>query len=149
MENCFNATVVDAIKHNPVKCAGTILAGRGAALAYMQLALDVALFTAKETCMQYSLDQGIHNYLAYWLLPRHPHLFAFEVLQVANEASPIYTLGQVDAARIEAGEGGFAVYNRRGKRPPVLHQWDRRPQLADYMAAYQSEDPLEAARSLV
>ena len=60
--------MVDAIKHNPVKCAGTILAGRGAALAYMQLALDVALFTAKETCMTYSLDQvgmGLAN--EFWL----------------------------------------------------------------------------------
>lgn len=123
---------MEALLDSPVVCAGTILGGRNATLAYLQLVSDVAHFVAREACMTFGIDQGIHNYIVHYLKPRRPDLLRFEALQVANDDSPIYTLGMVDPPVREALPDGFAVVNRRGVRPPVLHQTDRKEVLSEH-----------------
>ena len=78
-------------------------------------------------------DQGIHNYIVHYLKPRRPDLLHFEALQVPNDDSPIYTLGMVDPPRIEVTHDGFAVFNRKGVQPPVVHQIDRKDALKDHL----------------
>ena len=50
-----------------------------------------------------------------------------------NDESPIYTLGLVDPPRIEVTHDGFAIYNSKGIRPPVVHQVDRKEALKDHL----------------
>ncbi|KAK9834908.1 hypothetical protein WJX81_007882 [Elliptochloris bilobata] len=129
IENCFNASVYEAVRSKSVVCAGPGWCGQGAIRAHLQLMINVALFTAKEECMQHGVDQAIHNYMAHWLAPRRPDLVAFEVLQLHNDDSPIYTIGTQETPRLDINATGFAVYNQRGRLPPIVHQYDRRKDL--------------------
>ena len=57
IRECFNESVVEAVMDATVVCAGTILGGRNASMAYLQLMSDIAHFTAKESCMTFGVDQ--------------------------------------------------------------------------------------------
>ena len=57
IRDCFNESVVEATLDATVVCAGTILGGRNASIAYLQLMSDIAHFTAKESCMTFGIDQ--------------------------------------------------------------------------------------------
>ena len=137
---CFNKSVLEVVKKKPVLNVGSMLGGYNATLAYLQLMADVALFIAKEDCMQYGIDQGLHNYLAHWLWHRRPDMFAFEVLQLPNDDSPFYTVGMIEPARIDLTPSGFAFYNQRGVKPPVVHQYDRHKEEAAHIFAVSIED---------
>ena len=70
--------------------------------------------------MDWGAGQAIPSYMVYWLLPRHPELFNFEVLRLHNDDSPMYTVNLM-AILVELDGSDLAVYNQRGVRPPVLH----------------------------
>ena len=58
IRDCFNDTVVEAMMDQTVVCAGTVLGGRTALIAYMQLMSYVAHFVARDSCtMEWGIDQ--------------------------------------------------------------------------------------------
>ena len=83
--------------------------------------------------------QGIHNFIVHYLKPRRPDLLHFEALKVANDDSPIYTVGVIEPPKIEVTDDGFAVYNRKGNMAPVVHQIDRKWQLNDHLEVLSQE----------
>lgn len=138
----FNASVYEAMRKTTVVCAGTILGGQSAVRAYLQLMTEVVLFIAKEECMEHGVDQAIHNYMVYYLKQNRPDMLKFEALLLPNDESPFYSMGWIrKAARMDISETSFAVYNGRGARPPVLHQWDRHQELLDHIMATLSDTP--------
>lgn len=75
----------------------------------------------------------------HYLKPRRPDLLHFEALKIANDDSPIYTVGVIEPPKIEVTDDGFAVYNRKGKMAPVVHQIDRRWQLREHVETLSQE----------
>jgi hypothetical protein len=58
-------------------------------------------------------DQGIHNYLLY--------TGQLNARIVDNESGDVYTVGYVEELRISRHK----IYNKAGKAPIIVHQWDR------------------------
>ena len=137
--SCFNESVLADMKDSTVTCAGAVLGGRYAIRAYLQLLLDVLHLVTKESCKTSGADQGIHNYILHYLRPRRPDLLRFDVLQLANDDSPIYTVGITEPARVDISDGGFAVYNQKGAKPPLLHQVDRHDKLYAFLQSLAAE----------
>ena len=77
--------------------------------------------------------QGIHNFIVHYLKSRRPDMLHFEAVLLSNDDSPIYTLGVITPPKIEVSEDGFAVYNRKGNRAPIVHQIDRHWQLNNHL----------------
>ena len=135
VEACFNHSVLHAMSGGRMACSGTLLGGGGAVLAYLQLLFDIADFATKPGCLAMGgVDQGLHNYILHWLAPRRPDLLRFDVLVLANDQSPIYTVGSVQPHRA-GGSGSLVVRTRRGRTPAVLHQVDRHADLVQHMEA--------------
>ena len=134
VRDCFNDSVVDAMLDVTVVCAGTIMGGRDATIAYLRLMSDIAHFVAKEACMAFGVDQAIHNYIVHYLKPRRPDLLRFEALLISNYDSPIFTVGMLQPPYdVKIVGTALDVRNRKGVRPPLLHQVDRKDEFRDYL----------------
>jgi len=104
------------VEHRPAICAGTILGSREAMLRYLR-ALTGVMLTRPPVI---GGDQAIHNYVC------REGLVPIEV--VANEAGPVLTLQSMEEAELRF-DGDGRVVNRAGEPYPVLHMYDRIPEL--------------------
>jgi glycosyltransferase involved in cell wall biosynthesis/SAM-dependent methyltransferase len=100
----------------PAICAGTILGGREAMLRYLR-ALTGVMLTRPPVI---GGDQAIHNYVC------REGLVPVDVM--ANEAGAVLTLQSMAAAELRYDSEGRVV-NRAGDPYPVLHMYDRIPEL--------------------
>ena len=134
IRDCFNESVLESLMDATVVCAGTTMGGRDAIMAYLQLMSDIAHFLAKESCfVTFGVDQGFHNFIVHYLKPKRPELLRFEALQIANDDSPIYTVGMIDTEnRVKFTGDTFLLLNGKGVRPPVVHQVDRKDDFQAY-----------------
>ena len=57
IQGCFNESVVEAMMDSTVVCAGTVMGGHKAMIAYMHLMSKIAHFIAKESCMKWGISQ--------------------------------------------------------------------------------------------
>jgi hypothetical protein len=104
------------IERCPAICAGTILGGREAALRYLRT-LTTVMMTRPPVI---GGDQAIHNYVC------RQKLVPVEV--VPNEAGAVLTLQSMADAELRYDADG-RVLNRAGDPYPVLHMYDRIPEL--------------------
>ena len=135
VEACFNHSVMQAMSGGRVACSGTLLGGGGAVLAYLQLLFDVAKFATEPGCLAMGgVGQGLHYYILHWLRPRRPDLLRFDVLVLANNKWPLYSVGFVQPHRAGGG-GSLVVCTRRGSILAVLHQVGRHADLVQHTEA--------------
>lgn len=122
----FGPAALDQIGGYPVLCAGTIM-GDIDSLLKLLAAYEVLLCRAKRVDI-YGSDQGVHNYLCRAVMPQ-------KLRVVENGAGRVLTVGTSDSADAEftmnsAGE----VLAPNGLPAPVVHQYDRHPELARRLA---------------
>ncbi len=111
------------IGHFPILCSGTTMGSVPSLLAYLK-AFEGLTVQAKDISLGGS-DQGIHNFLCRHLPP--------EGLKIArNGEGPIFTMGSymIQDREFRVNPDGN-VTTMSGNLIPVLHQYDRFPELAE------------------
>jgi hypothetical protein len=115
----FNQTVFDELKGETISCAGTVMGDTASVLEYLS---KMVLQTMEARSLRETTgDQGIHNYLLY-------KKFLHDVTIHNNWEGPVMTLGAMHPEDVRVNAQGFVV-NNTGKVVPVLHQYDRIPQV--------------------
>jgi hypothetical protein len=104
------------VERSPTICAGTILGGREAMLRYLRT-LTAVMMTRPPVV---GGDQAIHNYVC------RQGLVPVDI--VPNEVGPVLTLQSMADAELRYDAEGRVV-NRAGDPYPVLHMYDRIPEL--------------------
>ena len=123
IERGYGAAMLAEVGHFPVSCAGTILGRASVIQVYLRnLLTEVGQLKDALNCA----DQAAHNVMLHQdrLGPVRRHY---------NEDGPILTVGTLEQnSRFSFDEEGY-VLNQAGKRPHIVHQYDRHPQLAARM----------------
>ena len=116
--NHLGAEALERMRDKTVSCSGTTVADHEGALDYLE-AMTERLTPVPQGERMAGYVQAVHNLLVHAdLLPN---------LALIDNDGPIYTLGQVEGAP-ELDSDGF-VLNRLGRRPAIVHQYDRKPNL--------------------
>ena len=103
-----------------VSCSGTTYGDTASIREYLTQ-MVAAMMRARNLAKISGGDQGIHNYLR--LEKKLPNLTVH-----ANRHGPVLTMGVMQAGDYRLNNTG-AVLNEDGSVPPVLHQYDRLPEL--------------------
>lgn len=108
------------LREFPRVCAGTIMADRDSAMAFLR---EMAQMTyAAQSLDPHDGDQGLFNILV--------HNRRIPNIQVhMNGESSVFTIGGMPNENIRTDSDGFVV-NKEGNRIPILHQYDRKPEIA-------------------
>jgi hypothetical protein len=120
----FGEAVATELGDRPVSCAGTTLARGPVMLRYLRMMTQTLLANRGLVCRRTCYDQGSHNHIV-WKgnLPNPAHNGPF--------SGRITTLAVSKDLRI-GFDGGQVTIN--GAVPAVIHQWDRHPELADFIS---------------
>ncbi len=122
----FGEDYVERHAGETVTCSGTIFGDTASTLKYLEC-MVATMMKARNLAKIYGGDQGIHNYLLLEkLLPNgvvHP-----------NRRAPVLTLGMMRWDQVQLNQEGFVV-NETGAPVPVLHQYDRIPELKNHLLA--------------
>jgi len=110
-----------------ISCAGVTFGTRVELLGYLERFLDLALGALSLRPCSGS-DQGVHN--------RIVHVENLPDLTLLDNEGPVFTMGCVPRDLIHVNAGG-EVTNSKGKAYPVLHQYDRFPELANRFKTMQ------------
>jgi len=109
-----------------VTCSGTTFGDTAGILKYLECMI-ATMMRARNLAKIYGGDQGIHNYLLIeQLLP--------DVTVHQNRQGPVLTLGVMRWNQVRLNEHGLVV-NESGTAVPVLHQYDRIPELKRHLLA--------------
>jgi len=115
----FGQAMLDRMSGETVSCAGTTFGDIAGITEY--LSCMVSLSMRARSLRENDGDQGIHNYILHEkLLPR--------VTVHENRRGPVLTLGPMQMADLKINPDGLVV-DETGRLVPVLHQYDRIPQL--------------------
>lgn len=122
----YGKEVLEKMAHFPVSCSGTTMGPLTRVREYVQT-MTKELNAAAERVpfimhVIPGIDQAVHNYLL------HTGSFG-EVNVLSNEHGPIWTMNYVSDDSVRFSERGLLV-NEDAVEFNVLHQYDRRPQLA-------------------
>lgn len=120
VETAYGTEEVARLADRPISCSGVTIGSQAGMLEYLRL-MTRALMRLRR---QYGgLDQGVHNHLL--------HTGAIPgVKAVENDEGAVMTLGYVRPEEMRFDEEG-RLLDRHGRVVPVLHQYDRHPELAE------------------
>lgn len=126
VKDCFGESTLSEVGNANIICSGVSMGDTATVLEYLTLMDDIILSRGKSAiskiakfprCERNGVDQGIHNVLV------HKKLVSF--LKIFSQSDgPVANL-QAQRARVRDGE----VFNQNGDLVPVVHQYDRRPDL--------------------
>ncbi|MGO8837765.1 MAG: hypothetical protein ACLQAH_14465 [Limisphaerales bacterium] len=119
LRNQFGQAVLDEIGDKTISCAGTTFGDTNGILEY--LSLMVAHAMKARNLSNADGDQGIHNYLL------HKKCFS-RVTVHDNRHGPVMTLGVMKPEAVQLNAQGWVINDDRDV-VPVLHQYDRIPQI--------------------
>jgi len=128
----FGEEVLEKLGDKPIICSGTTLGDYAAIMTY----LEKFILTLRQarSLMRVGVDQGIHNYLAYFEL-------APMVTLCPNRDSEVLTMGLMPRDEsFERNESGQLI-DRSGVPYAVLHQFDRHESLRDEILARYRPEP--------
>lgn len=121
----FGAEGKAAIAGKRVTCSGTTLAPVPIMLTYLRaMVIEIAERTHRFSGLD-GVDQGVHNWL-YWT----GRLAEFDAVE--NFAGPILTMHGLAREQVRTTDRGDVV-DPRGRVIPLLHQYDRHPDLASQL----------------
>jgi hypothetical protein len=123
LAHLLGAEALDRLGSRITLCAGTTLGTPDALIFYLERYLQTLQTAAN---LDYRLgDQAIHNSVVYEHLDDCP----FSLLRCPNVRGPVYTIGNA----VPEEDFRFSVLGELlypdGRVAPVLHQYDRRPEL--------------------
>jgi len=111
---------LERIAENPRVCAGTIMADRESALAFLTKMVEMTYGAL--SLEAHDGDQGLFNVLVYQkLIP--------DIVLHRNGTSSVYTCSGMPDENVSTDGEGF-ITRLNGSRVPILHQYDRNPEIA-------------------
>jgi len=126
IKDCFGESTLSEVGNANIICSGVSMGDTATVFEYLTLMDDIILSRGKSAiskvakfprCERNGVDQGIHNVLV------HKKVISF--LKIFSQSDgPVANL-QAQRARVRDGE----VFNQNGDLVPVVHQYDRRPDL--------------------
>ena len=137
VKDCFGDAVLAELSAQNIVCSGVSLGTMDVVFEYLQLMDDVVMGRKQApvaqaarfpACERNGVDQGVHNVLVHKKLIRALTLWSQRDAPVANL--------QAKRARVS----GLTVTNELGTRVPVVHQYDRYPDLQKALFAKVSVD---------
>lgn len=121
-----------------VSCAGTVLGDVPSIMRYLKLMISLSMQV--RSLRAYDGDQGVHNYLVQ--TNQDTNVTVHE-----NRQGPIMTLGPVRMDELRFSSDGLLL-TEDGTVVPVLHQYDRDPELRIKISAQIASDPVPRASQL-
>jgi hypothetical protein len=122
----FGPAFLERHAHKDISCSGTTFGDVASIHAYLSRMIET-MMRAKNLAKIVGGDQGIHNFLVLEKLldnfTAHP-----------NRAGPVLTMAVMNPRDVHTNPSG-AVLNANGEIAPVLHQYDRHPELAARLLA--------------
>lgn len=122
LEHLYGPEVVSSVAECTTSCSGTTVGDRPAIMGYL---------SAMRLEMQWrrrplgSHDQGAHNHLI-----RHDRFSDARLIE--NGHGRVLTMGMMSTPSLDSAG---RVLNADGTVPPILHQYDRHPELADRLTS--------------
>lgn len=120
IKRLFGRKTLKEIGDNSISCCGTVLGTVDGMNHYLQKMLKIGEAGNARAMRIMGIDQGIHNFMLYTGI-----LDDFEILE--NRVL-VNTMGHVDQGQFSQNADGL-VENREGSISPVVHQYDRFPEL--------------------
>jgi len=130
IRNLFGEATFQELATKVVSCAGTVFGDEAAVTDYLQQMVR----TTMQVISMRSIDgdQGVHNYLV--------HTDKLRDLTIhPNRQGPVMTVGPMKFSDLRLTPDKRIV-NEIGKIPPVIHQYDRIPELAEVFLS-QIQEP--------
>jgi len=122
----FGEDYVERHAGETVTCSGTTFGDTTSVLQYLERMI-ATIMKARNLAKIYGGDQGIHNYLL--LEKRLPNSVVHP-----NRRAPVLTLGAMRWDQVQLNAQGLVV-DETGAPVPVLHQYDRIPELKKHLLA--------------
>jgi hypothetical protein len=124
----FGDEVYEQLKDLHIICAGTTIGSTGNIIKYLTMMTDVLhqLREKNPNVYQINIDQGIHNYIAHNTNRYYPDG------TIKENGDIVGTVGHTSISysdNIEYKDDHILVY---GKKPAVVHQYDRTAQLTNF-----------------
>jgi len=116
---------LEKLTHFPRVCAGTIMGDRHSAIRFLRKMLEMTY--AADSLEPQDGDQGLFNILV------HERRIE-EIVVHRNSESSVSTIGGTLGEKITTDSEGF-VTCPNGRRVPILHQYDRKPDIAKPLLA--------------
>lgn len=114
------SATLDDLSSKPRVCAGTIIADRDTAILFLKTM--VAMTYQALSLEPHDGDQGLFNILIHER--RIPGIIVHE-----NGDSSVFTMGSLPSQAIRTDNEGFVIRSD-GSRIPILHQYDRKAEVA-------------------
>jgi len=124
---------LEKIGHQPVICSGTVGGGTSQVLAFLDCLSRQILRRLKILYKCSYGDQAVHNWAA-WTGKLPPHR------KLPNFQGPVATLATADSSRFQFNADGLLLNDDRSIIP-VLHQYDRHPELHDLVQKLAQATP--------
>lgn len=122
LDHALGREVWGAIGANRISCVGTTLGRRGAVIGYLTRICGEMMNRAERCGAAFGPDQALHNWLL-WTGRLSP------VGTSRNGEGPLASLSGEDPA-VFGRDGAGRLLNADGRPVPVVHQYDRWPELA-------------------
>jgi hypothetical protein len=120
----FGPAVLARLAELPISCSGTIIGDVASVRKYLRAFIETA-FTVRSTRLNGG-DQGIHNYMIHGSLRD-------SVTLLRNGESEVLTMGYMARNEPFPEDAQGRLIDAQGRPFPVLHQYDRHPQLAEIL----------------
>ena len=121
LKAAYGRGVLWRLKKRRILCSGTTIGTYSGIMRYIALMREEAE-RSRVNPFTAGIDQGFHNFIYWRQAP------AFIGLDLENEV--VSTIGLTPVEQIELGGEGIFV---RGRRSPIVHQWDRHPKVREFI----------------
>ncbi|MHA3771961.1 hypothetical protein ACXR0O_10535 [Verrucomicrobiota bacterium sgz303538] len=123
ISSLFGEDVLKELSGKLRACAGTTLGTTEHVIRYLETMVETTM--SVRSLKAYDGDQGVHNFLL--------HKGILSSIQVhENLSGPVMTLGSLRMSEVQMDDAGYVV-NRLGTVVPILHQYDRIPELREHL----------------
>ena len=120
LRECFDEQMVRQMADCRIACAGTTLGTLEAVKAYLQRMVKES-YCVRKMALVPGADQGLHNYLVHRGMLPQAHI-------IENAAGAVFTMGVAPTTQFRFNSADEVVRSDGGVIP-VLHQYDRHPEV--------------------
>jgi hypothetical protein len=132
IEYLYGESGLDSIRHKQILCSGTTMGTLTGIIDYLEIMIDEAFSRTDKIIGPGGVDQGMHIWL-FW----NGRLPAATLFQTGE--GPVATLHLENPESFQFDRSGNLL-NRDGSIVPIVHQYDRHPQLrAHYEERFQTD----------
>jgi len=129
LKSQFGQNTLDELAHETISCAGTTFGDIAGMVEYLSTMVSLSMNAL--SLREHDGDQGIHNYIL------RKKLISRAMVH-ENRRGLVITMGDMKPEDVRFNPEGWII-NDGGEIPPVLHQYDRIPQLGPMLLKHIKE----------